>query len=572
MKHTKKILPRKLLSILLTVFLLAGLWMAFPVTAYADTAIALKNQINGFNPGPGSTSTLEAFTVTGRPIVYVGGKVTGASNTLNLNIDPGITVYWGAEYSGSTFNSLINLSGGGTFEVAAGGAIKNEFGYAIFATGSNTIKSGGTVISSDSTAIFSTGANAKINITGGTVSAPTNAVGIFTQGAKSSVNISGGTVSGGTAIHVVGANSMLNVSGGTVHGRDGAIYVNEASSSVTVSSGFLFSHSKAIEGNGFGDPTTIAMPNFTSPAVGDAVVCAWNSEAGHTTYAEGTDYDLATGYGATVKWGRQGGKSGILYSNNTFKGFYEMNGVTVKPLTYAVIVNHGTGGGVFEAGATVNIAASAAPAGKAFDKWTATGVTLPSPGSANTSFIMPSKTVTVTATYIDAHLSTNVSRIDTPLETITIQSGKSFAIPFVIYNTVKEIQAPLVWKSSDEQVATVVAGKVTVPANVKSGTTIITATAENGQTLKITVNVSGKAVALNKMTAKVKNMEPGATQKIKIKLTPKNATINKIKFKSNKPRGLYVDKAGNLTAIKRGTYTITVTVNKVIVKKTVIVT
>jgi len=52
----------------------------------------------------------------------------------------------------------------------------------------------------------------------------------------------------------------------------------------------------------------------------------------------------------------------------------------------------------------VSIAATV-PAGKVFDKWTATGVTLSSPGSASTSFTMPANAVTVTASFKDAPAS-----------------------------------------------------------------------------------------------------------------------------------------------------------------------
>ena len=70
------------------------------------------------------------------------------------------------------------------------------------------------------------------------------------------------------------------------------------------------------------------------------------------------------------------------------------------PASYTV--NCGTGGGSYAAGATVNITAGAAPKGKVFDKWTATGVALANPTGANTSFTMPANNVTLTATYKDA--------------------------------------------------------------------------------------------------------------------------------------------------------------------------
>ncbi|HZK25081.1 MAG TPA: hypothetical protein VFC74_06805, partial [Oscillospiraceae bacterium] len=75
--------------------------------------------------------------------------------------------------------------------------------------------------------------------------------------------------------------------------------------------------------------------------------------------------------------------------------------------TYAVTVNSGTGSGNFAEGETVNITANTADAGKVFDKWTTTdGVAFASANSATTTFVMPAKNVTVTATYKDAPVST----------------------------------------------------------------------------------------------------------------------------------------------------------------------
>jgi len=70
---------------------------------------------------------------------------------------------------------------------------------------------------------------------------------------------------------------------------------------------------------------------------------------------------------------------------------------------YTVTVNSGTGSGSYAANATVNITANAAPSGKVFDKWTtADGVAFANANATSTSFTMPAKNVTVTATYKDA--------------------------------------------------------------------------------------------------------------------------------------------------------------------------
>jgi uncharacterized repeat protein (TIGR02543 family) len=70
--------------------------------------------------------------------------------------------------------------------------------------------------------------------------------------------------------------------------------------------------------------------------------------------------------------------------------------------TYLVTVTDGTGTGNYAAGATVNITANEPQSGKAFDKWTTSdGVMFANATSASTTFTMPAKAVTVTATYKD---------------------------------------------------------------------------------------------------------------------------------------------------------------------------
>jgi hypothetical protein len=72
-----------------------------------------------------------------------------------------------------------------------------------------------------------------------------------------------------------------------------------------------------------------------------------------------------------------------------------------QPTQYAVTVNNGDGGGLFAAEATVTISADAALSGKMFDRWTSEDVTFADASSTTTTFTMPAKAVTVTATYKD---------------------------------------------------------------------------------------------------------------------------------------------------------------------------
>jgi len=84
---------------------------------------------------------------------------------------------------------------------------------------------------------------------------------------------------------------------------------------------------------------------------------------------------------------------------------------TVNPAggtTYTLTVANGTGGGNYAVGAVVTITASAAPARKAFDKWTVSGGgTIGDAKSATTTFTMPASNVTVTASYRSGIFGTN---------------------------------------------------------------------------------------------------------------------------------------------------------------------
>ena len=82
-------------------------------------------------------------------------------------------------------------------------------------------------------------------------------------------------------------------------------------------------------------------------------------------------------------------------------------------VAYRVTVVDGNGGGMFPAGARVSVTANPAPAGLVFDRWTtADGVTFANENAARTTFTMPDKTVTVTATYKAAPVTTHTVIFD----------------------------------------------------------------------------------------------------------------------------------------------------------------
>jgi len=125
------------------------------------------------------------------------------------------------------------------------------------------------------------------------------------------------------------------------------------------------------------------------------------------TQTQGTTYTLPTPTRSDYTftgWTLSGGGSlsGSVYTFGTSNGTATAQW-TPNATNYSVTVNSGTGGGSYAANATVSITANAATSGKAFDKWTsADGVIFANANSVSTTFTMPVKNVTVTATYKDA--------------------------------------------------------------------------------------------------------------------------------------------------------------------------
>jgi uncharacterized protein YjdB len=132
--------------------------------------------------------------------------------------------------------------------------------------------------------------------------------------------------------------------------------------------------------------------------------------------------------------------------------------------------------------------------------------------------------------------------------------------------------AKLTWKSSNTKVATVSAatGKITAK---KKGKTTITATALNGKKLAIKVYVVTKAKKLTKVkfTGAPSKIKKGKTALLKTKVYPTSATNPGVKFASSKKSIIKVDKAGKITALKKGKAKITVKIGKKTYTKTITV-
>jgi uncharacterized protein YjdB len=187
--------------------------------------------------------------------------------------------------------------------------------------------------------------------------------------------------------------------------------------------------------------------------------------------------------------------------------------------------------------------------------------------------------VTITATANDGSGKTGtlkltvakpVTAVVTPLTTLYLKKGASFVLPVAAYNG-KSTAARLTWTSSNPKVLTVSAnGKIVAK---KSGKVTITVAALNGVKTSITITVVAKSLAVKKiaLSGVGKTLKKGKTARIKVKLTPAKTTDRKITFRSSKSSVLSVDKAGKLTAHKKGKATITVKVGSKNVKKTITV-
>ena len=116
------------------------------------------------------------------------------------------------------------------------------------------------------------------------------------------------------------------------------------------------------------------------------------------------------------------------------------------------------------------------------------------------------------------------------------------------------------WKSDKPEIASVDAnGKVT---GVKAGEATITVTTEDGgKTATCKVTVSDKEVKVTgvTLTKTTLTLETGASETLTASIAPKDATNQKVSWKSDKPEIATVDASGKVTGVAKGTATITVT-------------
>ncbi len=153
--------------------------------------------------------------------------------------------------------------------------------------------------------------------------------------------------------------------------------------------------------------------------------------------------------------------------------------------------------------------------------------------------------------------SVTITKPDT--KTLVMKKGKTFTIKKKVTTTGKgKISKAVTFSSSNKKVATVSAkGKIKA---LKNGKTTITVRSKANKKKKATLKVVVKT-PVTKVTLDQKTLEliEGETATLTATVTPKNATVKKVKFTSNKPEIVKVSSKGTLTAVKEGTAVITVT-------------
>lgn len=114
------------------------------------------------------------------------------------------------------------------------------------------------------------------------------------------------------------------------------------------------------------------------------------------------------------------------------------------------------------------------------------------------------------------------------------------------------------WTSSNTKVAKV--NSKGVVTGLKPGNVIIQATSTDGANVYKKATVTVKEVEVKKISVSFKKitLTKGKTKKIKVKVTPANATNQKVTFTSSKPKVATVGKKGKITAKSKGEAVITI--------------
>lgn len=128
---------------------------------------------------------------------------------------------------------------------------------------------------------------------------------------------------------------------------------------------------------------------------------------------------------------------------------------------------------------------------------------------------------------------------------LTLTVGSSKALSIVPESANRKVR----WESSDDSVATVENGTVKAKA---TGTAVITATNESGQSTTCNITVNGKAVQKITVTPDVATIEAGKTVQLKATVTPSDAASADLRWSPSDGTIAVVNDSGIVTGVKAG--------------------
>ena len=217
--------------------------------------------------------------VSGSTVTVTGTAAVTSTNdaALTLAVPAGMTVVWKASLSGSGKNSLLKLTGSGTFEVAAGADISAACWAAIHC---------------------SSGKGA-LNVTGGKISATVRGHAIRIE-SDWLLTMTGGEAAANAADScAIFSSSSVVITGGTVSAADTGcywLYMGETSvyrSGVSVSGSIIYRDSGSV---------------FADASIAAGVTQA---QSGTSTGLTVTGHNLSAGDSVTAVWAIQNGVSGV---------------------------------------------------------------------------------------------------------------------------------------------------------------------------------------------------------------------------------------------------------------------
>ena len=254
---------------------------------------AINNAAGAVNISGGTVSSTNGTAVQSNlgPITVSGGTVSGTSGSFTID---GSTI----TVNGGTVSATNGIAVNGGPITIGGGIVSATTGKAVSA-----------IISGE-----------PLTISGGTISATTGDA-VSVGGAEITTTISGGTISvtTGKAVNIYVRVEATTISGGTISATTGyAVYADGFET--TLSGGTLFAYGK--------EDKDVIVSNYTQS--GDAVIVAWDANAGTLAYSAGTSDDIyKLPAPAKAVWAKQGSKSGISVAYNTNTDFIPIDGVTV---------------------------------------------------------------------------------------------------------------------------------------------------------------------------------------------------------------------------------------------------